>query len=294
MNDSDGLITIADWLRYAATRFASARLYYGHGTDNAWDEAVALVRGFTKLPHDKLEFVLDARLTAPECAQLHALMQRRIDARVPVPYLTGEAYFAHRRFLIEPGVLIPRSPIAELIESEFAPWLASPPELILDLCAGSGCIGIACALQFPAATVYLSDSDPRAADLAHRNVELHGLVDRVHVLQGDLFDAIGGKRFDLIVTNPPYVSAQDFSAMPEEYRHEPSHALAAGGDGLDVARRILSDARSHLTPEGLLVGEVGASAHHLAAAYPSLPFIWPDLVGGGDGVFIIEAGNLPR
>ncbi len=293
MSAADELATIGDWVRYAATRFASASLHYGHGTDNAWDEAIALVRGCLRLPHDKLEWVLASRLLMAERAALDAAVERRIVERVPVPYLTGEAYFAHRRYLIEPGVLIPRSPIAELIEAEFAPWLESPPATILDLCTGGGCIGLACAHQFPDASVVLSDVDPRAVDLARRNLALHGMEHRVRVVEGDLFDPVGNTTFDLIVTNPPYVAADDLRAMPPEYGHEPRHALAAGADGLDLVRRILASAHSYLSASGMLVGEVGASAPHLLAAYPEAPFFWPEFERGGDGVFIIGAASLP-
>jgi ribosomal protein L3 glutamine methyltransferase len=287
------LRSVADWLRYTATRFAASDLYYGHGTDNAWDEALALVRGYLRLPPDKMEFVLDARLTGAEREALAALIERRIEARVPVPYLTGEAYFAGRRYVVEPGVLIPRSPIGELIEAGFAPWIAQAPETILDLCSGCGCIGIACALEFPDAVVCLADSDPLANEVARRNVALHGLEARVHVIDSDLFAAFADQRFDLIVTNPPYVAAAEIAAMPSEFKHEPRHALAAGGDGLDVVRRILAEARGHLADNGVLVGEVGASAEQLVRAFATLDFVWPEFERGGDGVFVIEAARLP-
>jgi len=289
----DELVTLADWIRYAATQFAGAELHYGHGTDNPWDEAVALLRGACRLPHDKLEFVLDARLTRRERHDVDRLVRTRIIDRVPVPYLTNEAYFAHRRYVIEPGVLIPRSPIAELIDAEFAPWMTASPRRILDLCTGSGCIGIACAHAFPDAHVVLSDVEPHALSLARRNVQLHGVGDRVDVVGSDLFAALAGTTFDLIVSNPPYVAAADLAAMPAEYRHEPVRALAAGEDGLDAVRRILADAHAHLAVGGLLVVEVGASAGALREAYPDLPFAWPNFERGGDGVFVLERGSLP-
>lgn len=289
----DELLTIADWLRFAASRFAGADLCYGHGTDNAWDEAVALVRGVLALPHEKLEFVLGARLTRSERKRLLVTIEERIALRVPVPYLTGEAWFAGRGYRVTRDVLIPRSPMAELIESSFVPWLPEPPATILDLCTGSGCIGIACALQFPDATVVLSDVDPRALAVARANVLRHGVAERVEVVESDLFAGLVGRRFDLIVTNPPYVSATELAAMPREFRHEPVRALAAGTDGLDVLRRILAQARGMLDAGGWLIGEVGGGARALAEAFPALAFEWPAFERGGDGVFVIDAASLP-
>lgn len=289
----DELVTIADWLRLAATRFAAAELHFGHGTDNAWDDAVALLRGALGLPHDKLEFVLGARLTRKERRRIQDLIDMRIGLRVPVPYLTNEAYFAGRPYRVTRDVLIPRSPIAELIETGFEPWISRPPTTILDLCAGSGCIGIAIAHQFPEATVVLSDVDPRALDVARENVRRHRVEAQVEVVESDLFDALGGREFDLIVTNPPYVDAGDLADMPAEFRHEPRHALAAGADGLDVVRRIIAEVRRFLNSDGTLVGEVGASAPALLDAFPALPFEWPLLHRGGDGVFVLQAASLP-
>lgn len=289
----DELVTVADWLRLAATRFAAAGLHFGHGTDNAWDEAVALVRGALGLPHDKLEFVLGARLTRKERKRVHDMIDTRIGLRVPVPYLTNEAYFAGRPYWVTRDVLVPRSPIAELIEAGFEPWIPQPPTTILDLCSGSGCIGIAIAHHFPDASVVLSDVDPRALDVARENVRRHRVEAQVEVVESDLFDALGGRVFDLIVTNPPYVDAGDLADMPAEFRHEPRHALAAGTDGLDVVRRIIAEAARHLSPDGTLVCEVGASAPALLDAFPTLPFEWPLLHRGGDGVFVLHATRLP-
>jgi ribosomal protein L3 glutamine methyltransferase len=290
----EALVTVVDWLRWTATRFAGVELHYGHGTDNPWDEAVALVRGFLRLPHDRMEFVLGARLTERERAQLLHLVETRVIQRVPVPYLTGEAYFAGRSYRVTRDVLIPRSPIAELIEAEFAPWVAAPPATILDLCTGSGCIGIACAHQFPSARVTLTDVDAAAVELARSNARAHGVADRIEVIESDLFEALDGRRFDLVVTNPPYVDEGDLAEMPAEFRHEPRLALAAGPDGLDLIRRILADAHRHLTPDGTLVGEAGASIGALLEAYPDLPFELPTLTRGGEGVFVLGAANLPR
>ncbi len=292
MKPSDELQSVADYLRWMATRLSHAEIHYGHGTDNAWDEALALLCGRLGIGAGKLEFVLSARLTATERRELVRLLERRIVHRVPVPYLVGEAWFVGRRYLAEPGVLIPRSPIAELIATEFAPWLGRFPDRILDLCTGSGCIGIACAHAFPDAEVVLSDIDEAALTLAARNVALHGVGNRVAVARADVFDGLETSTFDLIVTNPPYVNAHDLASMPAEYRHEPRIALEAGNDGLDVVRRILTDAGRWLAGDGLLVGEVGNSADDLLGAFPELPFVWPELQHGGHGVFVLEAAGL--
>ena len=292
MNPADEFVTIADILRWFTTELARSAVFYGHGTDNPWDEALALLCGRLGIAVEKLQFVTNARLTTQERRQLVRLLERRIVQRVPVPYLVGEAWFAGRRYLVTPGVLIPRSPIAELIEQEFSPWLPHSPLRILDLGTGSGCIGIACAHAFPEAVVTLSDTDEAALALARRNVALHGVTDRVEVVRADAFDGLTPTRYDLIVTNPPYVNANDMAELPAEFRHEPRAALAAGNDGLDVMRRIVDEARRWLTDDGVLVGEVGSSADALMVRFPSIPFIWPDLVRGGRGVFVVDAARL--
>ena len=292
MNPLDELESITDYIRWIATKLARAEVYFGHGTDNAWDEAFALVCGHLRIAPDKIDYVMSARLTQVERRELVRLLERRIVHRVPVPYLVGEAWFAERRYLVEPGVLIPRSPIAELISAEFAPWLSRYPERILDLGTGSGCIGIACAHVFPDAEVVLSDIDDAALVLAARNVELHRVGDRVSLVRADVFDGMPETKFDVIVTNPPYVNARDVANMPAEFRHEPRAALAAGNDGLDVLRRILADVRDWLADDGLLVGEVGSSAEDLISAFPGLQFVWPEFARGGHGVFVLDAAGL--
>jgi ribosomal protein L3 glutamine methyltransferase len=294
VTDTDGLVTVADYLRWIATRFAAEDLCYGHGTDNAWDESLALVCGSLGLPLDKLEYMLGSRLLEAERDALRRLTQQRIEQRVPVPYLVGEAWFAGFRFRITPGVLIPRSPIAELIRDEFMPWLTRPPGRILDLCSGSGCIGIACARQFGDALVTLAELESTALALARENVRLHGLGDRVRVVESDLFAALDDSLFDLIVTNPPYVDAEDLASMPPEYHHEPAAALSGGSDGLDLVRRILAGASAHLTPDGLLVVEVGNSSAALLRSFPNVPFAWPDFEYGGHGVFVVDRQGLRR
>jgi ribosomal protein L3 glutamine methyltransferase len=286
--------TLRDALRWTMSTFQRAGLHYGHGTDNAADEARWLVLGALALPHDSGEWVLDARLATPEREQLAALLKRRVVERVPTAYLLGEAWFAGLRFAVDPRVLIPRSPIAELIEAGMEPWLAGhEPARILDLCCGSGCIGIAAALRFAAARVDLADLSTEALAVARGNVALHGVGERTRAIESDLFAALGGERYDLILCNPPYVDAADMAALPAEFRHEPRLGLAAGADGLDLARRILAGARAHLGEEGWLVLEVGNSAAALEAAYPELPFIWPEFERGGGGVALLAARDLP-
>ena len=281
-----------DWLRWIATELSRHELAYGHGTEDPWDEAAALVTGALHIPPPKLQFVLDAALTRTERTALLALVRRRIVFRVPVPYLVGEAWFAGHGYFVDERVLIPRSPIAELIERRFAPWLADAPGWILDLCTGSGCIGIACALEFPEAEVIVSDIDPGALAVARANVARHGVDDRVTVTQSDLFASLPPARFDVIVSNPPYVDDRDFASLPREYLHEPRAALRGGADGLALVRRILAEARPRLAEHGWLVVEVGNSMSALIDAFPEMPFVWPDFERGAGGVFLLEAASL--
>jgi ribosomal protein L3 glutamine methyltransferase len=221
------------------------------------------------------------------------LFRRRIEERVPAAYLTGRAWFAGLEFVVDERVLVPRSPIAELVESGFEPWLdPSSVENVLDLCAGSGCIGIACALAFPDARVDLADVSGEALEVARANIDRHGVGDRVRAIVSDVYDGLGDRRYDLVVSNPPYVDAGELAAMAPEYRHEPELGLAAGPDGLDVVHRILAGAREHLTQGGQLVVEVGASEAALAAAYEHLPLTWVEFERGGGGVFVLSASDL--
>ncbi|WP_303286255.1 50S ribosomal protein L3 N(5)-glutamine methyltransferase [Marinobacter sp. SS8-8] len=288
----DDLHSVRDYLRYASSQFAASPLYFGHGTDNVWDEAVHLVMRSLHLPLENNTLFLDARLTRQERELILERIRRRVDERVPLAYLLGEAWFMGMPFHVDKRVLVPRSPIAELIESGFQPWLGGKPvERILDLCTGSGCIGIAAASVFTEAEVDLSDICADALKVAESNIELHGVRDRVRTVQSDVFANIGG-RYDVIVSNPPYVDAGDLASMPEEYRHEPELGLAAGQDGLDIAHRIIAGAADHLTPGGLLVVEVGNSWVALDDACPDLPFTWLDFENGGDGVFVINEQDL--
>jgi ribosomal protein L3 glutamine methyltransferase len=288
------LETLRDFIRWGASRFQAAGLCFGHGSDNALDEAAYLVAHAVHLGPTLPEGLLDARLTPAERAQVAALLQRRIDERLPAAYLTGEAWFAGLSFKVDPRVLVPRSPIAELIEAGFEPWLQGAlPRRVLDLCAGSGCIGIACAHAFPQAEVDVVDLSGPALEVARENIALHGLDERVRALQGDLFEPVAGRRYDLIVSNPPYVDAREMARLAPEYRQEPALGLDGGATGIDLADRILAGARAHLEPEGLLVVEVGASWPALEEAHPELPLTWLEFERGGEGVFLLRAADLP-
>jgi|TARA_R110001583_G_scaffold152364_1_gene304175 ribosomal protein L3 glutamine methyltransferase len=288
------LRTIADMLRWAVSRFNDANIYYGHGTDNAWDEAIALVFDALHLPEDIGQQVILSNLTSSEKHKIVELIIRRVRERLPVPYLTNKAKFAGLEFYVDERVLVPRSPIAEMINNQFSPWLYNKPvNRIMDLCTGSACIAIACAYAFEDAEVDALDISEDALEVAQINIESLGVLDRVFPMQSDLFSAIPkGQHYDLIVSNPPYVDAQDIGDMPEEYHHEPAIGLASGNDGLDLTKRILANAADYLTETGLLVVEVGNSMVHLIEQYPDMPFTWVDFEFGGDGVFVLTRDQL--
>ncbi len=289
----DGLVTLRDCLRWAASEFQLAGLFHGHGTASSWDEAVALTLGAVHLPWDVDPAVLDARLLPVERMRIVSLVRERITTRRPLPYLLGEAFFAGVAFSVDERVLIPRSPIAELIENGFAAWFPEePPARVLDLCAGSGCIGIATALYLPTCEVDLADISPEALAVAKANISRHEVGERVRAVASDLFTGLAGRRYELIICNPPYVDARDLALMPAEFHHEPSLALAAGADGLDIVRRLLREARRHLADDGVLVVEVGNSDRHLEAAFPEVPFLWLEFERGGQGVFVLSAAEL--
>ena len=289
------LSTISDFIRWGASRFHEAGLFFGHGTDNALDEAAALVLHALHMPPDLHASWFQSRLTGEERERVIALIQRRIDERLPLPYLTGEAWFAGLRFLVDTQVLIPRSPIAELIEQGFAPWLAADRiERVLDLCTGSGCIGIATAVYLPESEVDLVDISTAALAVCEKNIQLYDLSDRVKAIESDLFASLPPARYDLIVSNPPYVGASEMSDLPREYHHEPVLALQAEEAGLAIVKRILRDAPRYLAPDGVLIIEVGNSAHLLQETYPEIPFIWLDFANGGDGVFLLRAEDLAQ
>lgn len=293
MSDHPELKTIRDLIRYATSRFNEAGLFFGHGTDNAWDDATALVYHTLHLTHTLYPVTIDTRVTEEERVNVLDLIYERIERRLPVPYLTNEAWFSGLSFYVDERVLIPRSPIAELIERHFEPWI-DPDQVtrILDLCTGSGCIAIACALAFPDATVDASDISSDALAVAKINTLRHNVEDQVNLIESDLFNAIPARKYDIIVSNPPYVSASEMDALPKEYLHEPQTGLASGKDGLDCARRILREAANYLTDHGILVVEVGNSEVALAEAYPDVPFTWLEFERGGGGVFVLTKEQI--
>ena len=293
MSTNSELQTIRDFLRYATSRFNEAGLYFGHGTDNAWDEAIALVLHTLHLPLDINPAVLDAHLIESERSTLLNLIDKRVTKRIPVLYLTHEGWFSGMSFYVDERVLIPRSPIAELIENQFKPWI-SPDDVnnLLDLCTGSGCIAIACAKAFPEAEVDASDISAEALAVAKINVLRHNVEDQVHLYESDLFKGLPSKKYDIIVSNPPYVSLEEMSALPAEYLHEPTSGLSAGKQGLDFAARILKEAHRYLSPQGILIVEVGNSEIALAETYPEIPFTWLEFERGGGGVFLLTAKQL--
>ncbi len=286
------LHTIKDYIRWTYSQFNHHKLFFGHGTDNAWDEAVHLVLGSLHLPWDFDPSMLDARITHDEAIIILSHVEKRCLDRVPLAYLLGEAWFAGLPFHVDHRVLVPRSPIAELIQNQFEPWLADEPMRVLDLCTGSGCIGIATAYAFPYSKVDLADISEGAISVAQDNVARHHLEDQVSVYQSDLFDDLPKDGYDLIVTNPPYVDEEDLTAMPQEYSHEPALGLGSGDDGLDITRRILRDAPNYLTENGILICEVGNSEFALQEAFPEVPFMWLEFENGGQGVFMLAADQL--
>jgi ribosomal protein L3 glutamine methyltransferase len=289
------LVTLRDWLRYAVTRFNRAGLFFGHGCADAYDEAVWLLLHTLSLPLGRLEPFLDACITTDERESLLAVIERRAEERIPAAYLTGEAWLGDFRFTVDERVIVPRSFFAELLENGFAPWIEDPESVVdaLDLCTGSGCLAILMAHAFPNARVVGADLSDDALEVARGNVADYGLESRVELAKSDVFDALAGRRFDLIISNPPYVTAEAMKSLPAEYLHEPRIALAAGTDGLDVVRRLLAGARSHLKAGGLLAVEVGHNRSIVEDAFPQLPFVWLSAAGGDDMVFVLRAEELP-
>ena len=288
------LHTIRDFLRYATSRFNEAGLHYGHGTDNAWDEAASLILHTLHLPHSIHPAALEAALVEAERHALMALIEKRISSRIPAAYLIHEAWFADLPFYVDERVLIPRSPMAELIENRFEPWVdPNNVNLILDLCTGSGCIAVACAKAFPDAIVDAVDISQDALAVAKINVLKHILEDRLHLHQADVFQGLPNQQYDIIISNPPYVGKAEMLLLPPEYRHEPSLGLKAGETGLEIIQRILSDASAYLKPHGILIVEVGNQTELMEDAFPGLPFTWLTFARGEDGVFLLHANELP-
>lgn len=290
------LSTLRDLMRFAVSRFTEAKLFFGHGTDNAWDEAAYLLLHTLHLPIDRLDPFMDARLTSDERALALGMVERRIKERLPAAYLTNEAWLGDYRFYVDERVIVPRSHIAELLREQFSPWIEDPWAVhrVLDLCTGSACLAILAAEAFPEALIDAVDLSSDALAVARRNVDDYGLGARLKLIQSDAFAGIQGQRYDVILSNPPYVNAESMAALPEEYLREPQLALASGEDGLDFTRIILREAANHLNPEGVLVVEIGHNRDELEEAFPETPFTWLDTSAGDQHVFMLRCEDLPE
>lgn len=286
------LHTLQDMIRWTVSRFNAANLFYGHGTDNAWDEAVQLILPTLYLPIDVPPHVLNSRLTGSERLRIVERVIKRINERTPIAYLTNKAWFCGLEFYVDERVLVPRSPIGELIEAQFQPWLNDEPVRIMDLCTGSGCIAIACAHAFPDAEVDAIDISTDALQVAEQNIQDHGMEQQVFPIRSDLFRDLPKEKYDLIVSNPPYVDQEDMNSLPKEFKHEPELGLAAGTDGLKLVRRILANAAGYLTDNGILICEVGNSMVHMMNQYDHIPFTWLEFENGGHGVFMLTRQQL--
>jgi ribosomal protein L3 glutamine methyltransferase len=289
------LVTVRDFLRYAVSRFNAAELHFGHGSNNAYDEAAYLILHTLHLPLDRLDPFLGARLTADEKAQLFDVFERRITQRIPAAYLTHQAWLGEFHFYVDERVLVPRSYIAELLAEQLSPWINDPGAIgsALDLCTGCGCLAILLAHYFPAADIDAVDLSPEALTVAQRNVADYGLQDRINLIRSDLFANLSDKSYDLIISNPPYVTASAMRELPPEYLHEPALGLESGEDGLDAVRAILGDAARHLKDNGLLVVEVGHNRESVEEAYPAVPFVWLDTAAEAGKVFLLKRADLP-
>ena len=288
------LHTVRDWLRFSVSAFNEAKLTFGHGSENAYDEAVYLILHTLHLPLDTLEPFLDARLTLQEKTVLMTLLKRRVENKVPAAYLTHEAWLGEFSFYVDERVIVPRSFIAELLRERLFPWVddAGNTTAVLDMCTGSGCLAILAAHAFPNAKVDAVDLSADALLVAKRNVEDYELGEQVHLIQSDLFSKLGKKQYDIIISNPPYVDAPSVTTLPAEYLHEPKLALGSGDDGLDATREILKRAATHLTEHGILVVEIGHNRDALEVAYPDLPFTWLDVSAGDQFVFLLHRNDL--
>jgi len=288
------LHTVRDHLRFAVSRFSQAGLFFGHGSGDAYDEAAYLILHTLHLPLDRLEPFLDARLTDSERGEVLGILQRRVEQRIPAAYLTHQALLGEFSFYVDERVIVPRSFIAELLLAQFSPWIAEPDRVdnILDLCTGSGCLAIIAAHAFPNVSVDAVDLSPDALAVAERNVADYSLQDRVHLIESDLYAKLGKRKYDLIISNPPYVDAASVAALPQEHLHEPKLALGSGHDGLDATRIILKEAARHLTENGVLIVEMGHNREVLEAAYPDLPFTWLDVSAGDQFVFMLHKNDL--
>lgn len=293
LQETNGLSTVVDFIRWGASRFVEAKLTYGHGLSSPLDEAAYLVLRTLHLPVDTPDIYWRSSLTVEEMDTLKAVISRRVNEKIPAAYITQEGWFAGLQFYVDERVLVPRSPIAELVEGQFSPWV--DPDLVenvLDLCTGSGCIGIACAYAFPLAHVDVSDVSDDALEVANINIDQHDAKQRVSAIQSDIFSNLEGRQYDIIVSNPPYVDQEDMNALAEEYHHEPEIGLSSGNDGLTITRTIIEQAGQYLTENGILVVEVGNSQYALAEMYPNVPFQWMEFERGGDGVFMLTKEQL--
>ena len=297
-NDFSGaahhLETVRDWLRFSVSRFNQAKLFFGHGSDDPYDEAAYLILHTLHLPPDQLAPFLDARLTESERAEVLNIIQRRVEQRVPAAYLTNEAFLGDFSFYVDERVIVPRSFIAELLREQLRPWIAEPEEIgsVLDMCTGSGCLAILAAHAFPNASVDAVDLSPGALAVAERNVRDYALHEQIELIESDLFTQLSGRKYDLIISNPPYVDAESVAALPKEYLHEPKLSLGSGEDGLDATRVILKHAAEHLTDNGILIVEIGHNRDALEAAYPNLPFTWLEVSAGDEHVFMLHRNDL--
>jgi ribosomal protein L3 glutamine methyltransferase len=290
------LHTIRDWLRYAVSRFEEAGIFFGHGTQNSYDEAVWLVLSALHLPHDTLENFFDAVLTEAERLKLAQLIERRVTERIPTAYLLREAWLGEFKFYVDERVIVPRSFIAELLREQLAPWVENTEEVtaVADICTGSGCLAILAAHAFPNADVDAVDISEAALAVARKNVADYGLEQHVHLLQSDMLSALASRQYDIILSNPPYVDAPSMGALPQEYRNEPDLSLASGEDGLDHTHTLIAHAAKHLHPGGLLIVEIGHNRDVLEAAYPHLPFTWLEVSGGDQYVFLLTREQLTQ
>lgn len=287
--------TVRDVLRYAITSFNKQKVFFGHGTHNAFDEAVYLILSTLDLPLDQLEPFLDARLLQREVDELLRVIEARAEDRIPTAYLTKEAYLQGYKFYVDERVIIPRSYISELIPEQFAPWVMNPDEIydVLDLCTGSACLPIMMADAFPNAAIDAVDISEDALAVAKINVDEYKLEDRIHLIHSDLYQQLGNKKYDIIISNPPYVNSQSMATLPPEYLKEPRLALAGGEDGMDLVRKIVAEAKRHLTPEGILIVEIGNEREYAEAAFSDLELTWLSTSAGDDMVFLITADQLP-
>lgn len=289
------LTTIRDWIRYTVSQLEASDVFYGHGADNSYDEAIWLVMSGLQLPHDTLENFLDATITIQEREQLATLIQRRVVEHIPTAYLVNEAWLHDFKFYVDERVIVPRSFIAELLlDDSLNPWITVPEmvESVADICTGSGCLGILLAHAYPNAAIDVVDISDDAIDVCNINIANYGLAEQIAAIKSDMFSALKGKVYDLIISNPPYVDAPSMAQLPEEYRNEPQIALGSGADGLDHTHTILREAANYLSDTGVLIVEIGHNREALLEAYPNIPFVWLDTSGGDQFVFLLTKAQL--